>query len=80
MGKVLVVTAVAAERDAVLRGLGEAAGGFEVVAAGVGPAAAAACAAETLTAGGGWRLVVSAGIGGGFAGRAAVGALVVATQ
>ncbi|UWE07940.1 futalosine hydrolase [Actinacidiphila bryophytorum] len=83
-GRVLVVTAVEAERDAVAAGLaaaGEAGGRYAVVAAGVGPAAAAAGTAyalmEQLSAG---RpdLVVSAGIGGGFAPAAPVGSLAVA--
>ncbi|MGW1378713.1 futalosine hydrolase [Streptomyces sp. NPDC002446] len=94
--RVLVVTAVAAERDAVCaafdgcdgaEGFGAAAprplpGGAglrcvrgravacEVLAAGVGPAAAAAGTATALTAaalaGAPYDLVVSAGIGGGF--------------
>ncbi|MFH8405191.1 futalosine hydrolase [Streptomyces sp. NPDC018019] len=113
--RVLVVTAVAAERDAVVAGVAGGdgaevvalpAGGHvlhrvragersEVVldglAAGVGPAAAAAGAATALTAaicgGSGYDLVISAGIGGGFGpdpavGRpgAAVGATVVADE
>ncbi|WP_127483702.1 futalosine hydrolase [Paenibacillus ehimensis] len=74
--RVLVITAVAAERDAVLRGLrGDAR--FDVVAGGVGPAAAAASATKALAAAG-YGLVVSAGIGGGFPGRAEIGSLVVA--
>ncbi|WP_219834559.1 futalosine hydrolase [Paenibacillus sp. R14(2021)] len=77
-GRVLIVTAVAAERDAVLRGLGGDER-FHVVAAGVGPAAAAAGTAAALAAGG-YRLAVSAGIAGGFAGTAAVGSLVVAGE
>lgn len=77
-GRILIVTAVAAERDAVLRGLrGSAA--FEVVAGGAGPAAAAAAAARALACGG-YRLAVSAGIAGGFAGRAAIGSVVVASE
>jgi futalosine hydrolase len=61
--RVLVVTAVEAELAAV----GEAlAGSGDVVTAGVGPAAAAAGAALAL-ARGRYDLVVSAGIGGGFA-------------
>ncbi|MBB5119459.1 hypothetical protein AF335_28865 [Streptomyces eurocidicus] len=115
--RVLVVTAVAAERDAVVRGAaGDAYGdtaaepleiplpGFallrpvpvapgafppvvDVLAAGVGPAAAAAGAATALVAaelaGSPYGLVVSAGIGGGFVGAgrgvegAPVGSLVV---
>ncbi|WP_091224822.1 futalosine hydrolase [Paenibacillus sp. BC26] len=141
--RILIVTAVEAERAAVLRGLGEEAAHFHVIAAGVGPAAAAAVTAATLAAGcaggtspaassaeasgqaasadaadestrgaeggssagaaaaasfsaaattatsvaaaaaataGGYRLVVSAGIAGGFAGRAALGSLVVASE
>ncbi|NBD25266.1 futalosine hydrolase [Paenibacillus glycinis] len=134
-GRVLVVTAVDAEREAVLRGLGHD-DRFHVVAAGVGPAAAAAGTALALAAGGsaagdatdgdaadtaedrpggvewllgstafssleaaglaapasadngasrahagaGYALVVSAGIAGGFAGRAPVGSLVVAGE
>ncbi|WP_327155277.1 futalosine hydrolase [Streptomyces tubercidicus] len=87
MRRVLVVTAVAAERDAVCAAAGpcdgvplpgglelrRAAGpavAFDVLAAGVGPAAAAAGTATALTAaalaGRPYELVVSAGIGGGF--------------
>ncbi|MFC4812241.1 hypothetical protein ACFPB1_23485, partial [Paenibacillus sp. GCM10023250] len=50
-GRVLIVTAVDAEREAVLRGLGSDRR-FDVVAAGVGPAAAAAGTAFALAAGG----------------------------
>ncbi|QHT64194.1 futalosine hydrolase [Paenibacillus lycopersici] len=142
-GRVLIVTAVEAERDAVLRGLGGD-GRFHAVAAGAGPAAAAAGTALALAAGGraagigieagadatiaagtavaagtaedaggrpaeegplgsaefsgleaaglassavpdagsdaGYALVISAGIAGGFPGRAAVGSLVVAGE
>lgn len=118
-GRVLIVTAVDAEKEAVLRGLGDqAAERFDVIAAGVGPASAAAGTAAALAfasaaaganalaqgsaapsqtdaaqasaassrpgplAGTGltpaYTLVVSAGIGGGFPGRADVGSLVVA--
>ncbi|MBB1242289.1 futalosine hydrolase [Streptomyces durbertensis] len=82
--RVLVVTAVPAEREAVTRGCrlagppgGQADGSadgsadVEVVAAGVGPAAAAAGTARALALaerdGRPFGLVVSAGIGGGFA-------------
>lgn len=103
--RVLVVTAVPAERDAVIRGAGAAAtrtaGATEVpvpggrtahrvvrppltvdaLDAGVGPAAAAAATAAALTAaelgGAPYGLVVSAGIGGGFA-PAPLGSVVVA--
>ncbi|MEK4053493.1 futalosine hydrolase [Paenibacillus sp. FSL F4-0087] len=116
--RVLIVTAVDAEKEAVLRGLGDQAAHFDVFAAGVGPASAAAGTAAALAfasaaaganalaqgsaapsepdaaqasaassrpgplAGTGltpaYTLVVSAGIGGGFPGRADVGSLVVA--
>ncbi|QNK57647.1 futalosine hydrolase [Paenibacillus sp. PAMC21692] len=105
---VLIVTAVDAERDAVLRGLSSSCGAsprdgdiiatderherqasvkdeidggtavrFEVIAAGVGPAYAAAGTAKAL-ARGNYDLVISTGIGGGFPGAAAIGSLVVA--
>ncbi|PAD73118.1 futalosine hydrolase [Paenibacillus campinasensis] len=73
---VLIATAVDAEREAVLRGLGQD-GRFDVVAVGVGPAAAAAYTARAL-ARHRYGLVISAGIGGGFAGQAAIGSLVIA--
>lgn len=95
--RVLVVTAVPAERDAVARAFtpaplevplpGTAAllrvpAGPDLLAAGVGPALAAASTATALTAaalaGRPYDLVVSAGIAGGFAPHAPVGALVVA--
>jgi futalosine hydrolase len=76
--RVLVITAVSAEKDAVLRGLrGDSR--FEVVAAGVGAAAAAAHAARLLATEQ-YGLVISAGIGGGFAGKAEVGSIVVASE
>ena len=87
--RLLVVVAVDAEAEAVLRGLGPAGrlpvpGGVlhrardaDVLAAGVGPAAAAAGAATALALHR-YALVVSAGIGGGFAPHAPVGSVVVA--
>lgn len=77
--RVLVMTAVEAERDAVLRGLG-ANSRVDVKLAGVGPASAAAQTALALAGGGTYSLVVSAGIAGGFAGQAEVGTLVVASH
>ncbi|MBM9620871.1 futalosine hydrolase [Streptomyces zhihengii] len=87
--RVLVVTAVAAEAEAVAA-TGDTgtlprggytltrAPGLDVLAAGVGPAAAAAATATALTlADEPYALVVSAGIGGGFTGRAPLGSLVV---
>ncbi|MFF4402124.1 futalosine hydrolase [Streptomyces sp. NPDC001480] len=105
--RLLVVTAVAAEREAAARGLEPAAPPTEhtlpgrvlrrvgdgtapgplradLLAAGVGPAAAAAATAAALTAAAlrdePYHLVVSAGIGGGFAPHAPVGAVVVADR
>jgi futalosine hydrolase len=96
LARILVATAVPAERDAVARALpGEAAevrlpgamlcrtaGGWDLLAAGVGPALAAASTAGALTAaaldGAPYDLVVCAGIGGGFPPEAPVGSLVVA--
>ncbi|MFB6770789.1 futalosine hydrolase [Streptomyces sp. NPDC056337] len=95
--RVLVATAVPAERDAVARAFPAPAaelprpgvalhrlpdGGPDLLAAGVGPALAAASTAAALTAaaldGTPYGLVVSAGIGGGFPPHAPVGSLVVA--
>jgi futalosine hydrolase len=89
----LVVTAVAVERDAMAQALevttrvqlgpyeGLTGHGVTIVAGGVGPAAAAAATATVLSvAPDVFELVVSAGIGGGFAGRAAPGDVVEATR
>lgn len=91
--RVLVVTAVPVERDAVTRAYGDAsdvavrtvpgaeihrAGPLDVLAGGAGPAAAAASAAYALAATC-YDLVISAGIGGGFAPSAPPGSLVVAS-
>ncbi|MBY8339917.1 futalosine hydrolase [Streptomyces spinosirectus] len=80
--RVLVATAVPAERDAVDRAF--AGDGRTVIAAGVGPALAAAATATALTTaalrGTPYGLVVSAGIAGGFAPEAPVGSLVVADE
>ncbi|WP_055108299.1 futalosine hydrolase [Paenibacillus ihumii] len=80
--RVLIMTAVDAERDAVLRGLNGAAG-YEVMLAGVGPIAAAANTAAILATSSGsaaYDLVISAGIGGGFTGIADIGSVVIATD
>ncbi|MFJ6897650.1 futalosine hydrolase [Streptomyces hokutonensis] len=75
--RVLVATAVPAERDAVARALtGDR---ISVIAVGVGPAAAAAATATAL-ARAPYDLVVSAGIAGGFQPEAPVGSLVVADE
>lgn len=78
-GGLLVVTAVDLEARALRPALPSA----TVAAVGVGQAAAAAGTARLLAlaeaAGQPFRAVVSAGIGGGFAGRAEVGATVLAS-
>jgi futalosine hydrolase len=73
----LVVTAVAAEADAVRAGADPDHVVVEPV--GVGPAAAAAGTARLLATGQ-YRAVISAGIAGGFPGRAPVGALVLGAR
>jgi futalosine hydrolase len=94
--RVLVVTAVAAERDAVLSGLGKAGRatdwndpsyrgqGVDVVVVGVGPSAAAAGTGAALAVAGAggypYHQVIALGIGGGFAGRAAISDVVVGTR
>ncbi|MWC31259.1 futalosine hydrolase [Paenibacillus sp. MMS18-CY102] len=78
--RILIVTAVEAEREAVLRGLGETTQ-VDVIAAGVGPAASAAnTAAKLAQSNMQYRLVISAGIGGGFPAQAAIGDIVVSTR
>ncbi|AQS69027.1 futalosine hydrolase [Streptomyces pactum] len=96
--RVLVATAAPVERDAVARAfpgpgaqvprpgvaLHRLPGGWDLLAAGVGPALAAASTAAALTAAAldsaPYGLVVSTGIGGGFAPGAPVGSLVVADE
>jgi futalosine hydrolase len=63
MSRVLIVTAVAGERDAVAGALGA---GHTVIVGGVGPAESAAATARALSTDR-CDLVISAGIGGGFA-------------
>ncbi|WP_239141479.1 futalosine hydrolase [Plantactinospora endophytica] len=78
----LVVTAVEAEAEAVRAGL--VSDVLTVAPVGVGPAAAAAGTARLVAlaeaAGRPYRGVLSAGIGGGFPGRAPVGGTVLATR
>jgi futalosine hydrolase len=73
----LVVTAVQAEADAIRAGADP--DHVVVEAVGVGPAEAAAGTARIL-AQGRYRAVISAGIAGGFPGRAAVGATVIGAR
>lgn len=76
--RVLIMTAVSVERDAVLRGL-HSDSRFDVLVAGVGSVVAAVNTARALGTSQ-YSLVISAGIGGGFSGRAEVGSLVVASE
>jgi futalosine hydrolase len=73
----LVVTAVSAEADAIRAGADP--DHIQVEAVGVGPAEAAAGTARLLATGH-YRAVISAGIAGGFPGRAPVGATVLGTR
>jgi len=75
--RILVATAVPAERDAVARALSGTP--VDVLAVGVGPARAAARTAAALATAP-YGLVVSAGIAGGFLPDAPVGSLVVADE
>lgn len=76
--RILIVTAVSAERDAVLKGL-NGNNRFDVIAGGVGPMSAAVSTARALTSEE-YGLVISAGIAGGFNGRADIGSLVLANE
>lgn len=76
--RILVVTSVEAERDAVARGIDHHPD-IDILISGVGIAAAATCAATALTSSS-YGLVISAGIAGGFPGRAEIGSLVLADQ
>lgn len=86
MTGLLVVTAVPAEAEAIRAGLGTLSPRPAVTVApvGVGPGVAGAATARLLVlaeaAGQPYRGVVSAGIGGGFAGRIAVGGTVLASH
>ncbi|WP_030486364.1 futalosine hydrolase [Micromonospora chokoriensis] len=81
MTGLLVVTAVPAEADAVRAGLTDHT--VTVTPIGVGPAVAGAATARLLAlaeaAGSPYRAVVSAGVAGGFTGRAEVGDTVLGT-
>src|SRR5262245_12739748 len=79
--RILVVTAVDAELTAIRTTLGEFGSRITLQVGGVGMAAAATTTAAVLgTTERPYGLVVSAGIAGGFAGRAEVGATVIATR
>lgn len=91
---VLVICAVEAERDAVVRNFGSAsgidvgqfggvavdtpAGELHAFSVGVGPVAAAIGTSVLLTSGPDYEMVASAGIAGGFRDRVAIGDVVLA--
>jgi futalosine hydrolase len=77
-GRVLIVTSVSAEKEAILRGLGEASQ-FDVIVAGVGQSAAAAASARALAVST-YGFVVNAGIAGGFVQKTEVGSLVISSE
>jgi futalosine hydrolase len=86
-GRLLIVTAVAAEAEAVRAGVqasGTDPASVVVAPVGVGPAAAAAGTGRLLAVAEAahtpYRAVISAGIAGGFPGRAAVGATVLGAR
>lgn len=76
--RILMVTAVEAEMETVLQGLRNQSN-IDVLLGGVGPIAAAISTTKALL-NKDYDLVVSAGIGGGFSGRVAIGQIVVASQ
>jgi futalosine hydrolase len=82
VNRILIVTAVEAEAEALRKGLpgGAQAPGVTVLAGGVGAAHAAASTARALALDGGYGAVLSAGIGGAFRGRAELGGLLLARR
>lgn len=76
--RILIMTAVAAEQEAVLRGINNNSR-IDVALAGVGPVQAAVSTTKALSKAN-YDLVISAGIGGGFSGYAEMGDVVVATS
>ncbi|WP_134701823.1 futalosine hydrolase [Ammoniphilus sp. YIM 78166] len=78
MSKILVMTAVEVERQAVQRGL-KGDSRFNVLLTGVGSASAAANTAIALTKDD-YDIVISMGIAGGFLEKVDVGSLVIATE
>ncbi|MDP5275129.1 futalosine hydrolase [Chengkuizengella axinellae] len=76
--QILIVTAVEAERDAIMKGLYRTEN-IHVIAGGVGPVSAAVNTTKALCTSK-YDIVISMGIGGGFVGRAEVGSIVVANK
>ena len=79
-GRFLLVVSVDAEAAALRDGAGDDARDVEVLVAGVGPLAAAAATAARLAREPRVEVAVSCGVGGGWAGRADLGDVVVAEQ
>ncbi|ANX10747.1 futalosine hydrolase [Fictibacillus arsenicus] len=77
-GRILIMTSVEAERDAILRGI-ESDSRIDVKLAGVGPISAGIQTAKALAADE-YELVINMGIAGGFADKAEVGSLVIANE
>lgn len=76
--RILIMTSVEAERDAILRGIGTDSR-IDVKLAGVGPISAGIRTAKALTADE-YDLVINMGIAGGFTDKAEVGSLVIANE
>lgn len=74
--KLLIVTAVAAEADAVRRGLSA---DHDIAVVGVGPASAAAGTARLLADGKRYDGVINAGVAGGLDSRVTIGDTVIGT-
>lgn len=77
-GRILIMTSVEAEREAILRGI-ESDSRIDVKLAGVGPISAGIQTAKALAADE-YDLVINMGIAGGFADKAEVGSLVIANE
>jgi futalosine hydrolase len=81
VNRILIVTAVEAEAEAVRRGLpADSEHGVTVLVGGVGSAQAAAATARALTLDPGYDAVLSVGIGGAFPGKAELGGLLLARR
>jgi futalosine hydrolase len=80
VNRILIVTAVEAEAEAVRLGLPEGEHGVLVVVGGVGAGRAAAVTSRALALDSGYEAVLSLGIGGAFPGKAEVGGLLLARR
>jgi futalosine hydrolase len=76
--RILIMTSVEAERDAILRGIGTDSR-IDVMLAGIGPISAGIQTTKALSEDK-YDLVINMGIAGGFVGKAEVGTLVVANE